>query len=130
MARTGDKWEVDKLDDSNWHAWKFQIKCLLMAEDVWEHVDGTAVQPDDTDARAKYEKARQKAMTINKGDGDLLQSNLSGNILYQSKGAVGHSKLTVREPHWLFLKRQYSTIYEDDRRSVSSRSPEEHEGNQ
>ena len=56
MAGTGDKWEVDKLDGSNWPTWKFRIKHLLVAKDVWEHVDGTAVQPDDADARAKYMK--------------------------------------------------------------------------
>ena len=36
---------------------------LIMAEDVWDHVDGTIPLPnDDTASRATYEKAKQKAM--------------------------------------------------------------------
>ena len=38
-----DKWSIDKLDSSNWMTWKFQIKHLLLAKDLWGIVDGTEV---------------------------------------------------------------------------------------
>ena len=50
MAGVGEKWEVEKLDGSNWPTWKFQMKHLLMAKDVWDHVDGTAARSDREEA--------------------------------------------------------------------------------
>ena len=35
-----DKWNIDKLDRSNWITWKFQ---LLLARGLWKYVDGLAV---------------------------------------------------------------------------------------
>ena len=42
-----DKWSIDKLDSLNWMTWKFQIKYLLLAKDLWGLVDGTEVLQDD-----------------------------------------------------------------------------------
>ena len=63
MAGIGDKWEIDKLNESNWPTWKFQMKHLLIANEVWEHVDGSVQPPgDDAAVRARHVKAEQKAM--------------------------------------------------------------------
>ena len=59
----GDKWEIEKLDGSNWPTWKFQMKHLLMAKKVWNHAEGTVEEPEEAEAQAKYEKTRRKAMT-------------------------------------------------------------------
>ena len=46
-----DKWSIDKLDSLNWMTWKFQIKYLLLAKDLWGLVDGTEVLQDDVSAQ-------------------------------------------------------------------------------
>ena len=60
-----DKWSIDKLDSSNWMTWKFHIKHLLLAKDLWELVDGTEVLQDDASAqqRADFNKRSQKAFS-------------------------------------------------------------------
>ena len=61
-----DKWLIDKLDSSNWMTWKFQIKHLLLAKDLWGFVDGTEVLQGDASAqrRADFNKRSQKAFSI------------------------------------------------------------------
>ena len=60
-----DKWSIDKLDSSNWITWKFQIKHLLLAKDLWGLVDGTEVLQDDASAQqwADFNKRSQKAFS-------------------------------------------------------------------
>ena len=67
-----------------------------MARDVWEHVDGTTVQPDDADARAKYEKARQKAMTT-------LVMGIHSNLIYLVTSCVSPKAKEL----WDTLKTQF-----------------------
>ena len=38
-----EKWSIDKLDVSNWKTWKFQMRHLLVANELWGYVDGTEV---------------------------------------------------------------------------------------
>ena len=61
-----DKWSIDKLDSLNWMTWKFQIKHLLLAKDLWGFVDGTEVLRDDASAQqqAEFNKKSQKAFSI------------------------------------------------------------------
>ena len=60
-----DKWSIDKLDSSNWMTWKFQIKHLLLAKDLWGLVDGTEVLQDDTSAQqwVDFNKRSQKVFS-------------------------------------------------------------------
>ena len=60
-----DKWSIEKLDSSNWMTWKFQIKHLLLAKDLWGFIDGTEVLQDDASAqqRADFNKRSQKAFS-------------------------------------------------------------------
>ena len=37
-----EKWSIEKLNGSNWNTWKFQMKHLLMAKELWSLVDGSA----------------------------------------------------------------------------------------
>ena len=63
MASIDDKWEIDKLDGRNWTTWKFQMQHLLMAKDVWDHVQETAPDPgEDAAAQVRHDRAQQKAM--------------------------------------------------------------------
>ena len=36
-----EKWSIEKLNGSNWNAWNFQMKHLLMAKGLWSLVDGS-----------------------------------------------------------------------------------------
>eukprot|EP00795_Rhopilema_esculentum_P007998 gene7998-biopygen1703 len=112
MAEIGDKFEIEKLDRSNWPTWKFQMKHLLMAKDVWDHVDGTISLPDDnTASRATYEKAKQKAMAT-------LVMGIQSNLIYLVTSCETPKDLwdTLKAyferdtiANKLFLKRQYFT---------------------
>eukprot|EP00795_Rhopilema_esculentum_P017528 gene17528-biopygen6440 len=112
MAGIGDKFEIEKLDRSNWPTWKFQMKHLLMAKDVWDHVDGTISLPDDnTASRATYEKAKQKAMAT-------LVMGIQSNLIYLVTSCETPKDLwdTLKAyferdtiANKLFLKRQYFT---------------------
>ena len=41
-----ERWSVDKLDNSNWMTWKFQMRHLLMAKGLWKYVDGSEVHAE------------------------------------------------------------------------------------
>lgn len=56
------KWSVDRLDGTNWSVWKFQMKHLLLAKDLWGLVDDTevlrhgATPQQETDHKKRQQK--------------------------------------------------------------------------
>ena len=64
-STTNEKWTVDKLDDSNWMTWKFQMHHLLLAKGLWGYVDGTEKLAEDATAavKADFSKKSQKAFS-------------------------------------------------------------------
>ena len=60
-----EKWSIDKLDDSNWMMWKFQMRHLLLAKGLWGHVDGSETLAEDANAatQAEFRKKSQKAFS-------------------------------------------------------------------
>ena len=60
-----EKWTVDKLDDSNWMTWKFQMHHLLLAKGLWGYVDSTEKLAEDATAavKADFSKKSQKAFS-------------------------------------------------------------------
>ena len=60
-----EKWSIDKLDGSNWTTWKFQMRHLLLAKELWGYVDGTEVLGEGATAqvRAEFQKKSQKAFS-------------------------------------------------------------------
>ena len=63
--KSDEKWFIDKLDGSNWTTWKFQIKNLLLAKDLWKYCDGSATLDEGASAadRTKYQKEAQKTFS-------------------------------------------------------------------
>ena len=65
---TDERWTIEKLDgEVNWSTWKFQIKHLLLAKDLWGLVDGTEPMPTEeasAAAKADYRKRSQKAFSV------------------------------------------------------------------
>lgn len=61
-----EKWSIDKLDGSNWMKWKFQMRHLLLAKELWGFVDGTEVVRDGASAQvwAEHQKKAQKALSM------------------------------------------------------------------
>ena len=95
MTGVGEKWDVAKLDGSNWAAWKFQMRHLLVAKDLWEHVEGTAQDPGaEAAARAAHEKASQKAMAT-------LALGISPKLVYLV------TSCTTPKDFWDTLKAQF-----------------------
>ena len=67
MATDEDKWAVEKLNGSNWSTWKFQMKHVLLAKELWGLVDGTEEEPAENTAAhvlADYRKRLQKAFSV------------------------------------------------------------------
>ncbi len=131
MAGVRDKWDVDKLDGSNWPTWKFQMKHLLMAKEVWEHVDGTAAvrHADDAGKQAKHDKDMQQTMAT-------LVMGIHSSLIYLVTACetpkdlwdtlkVQFERNTLANK--LFLKKQYFTTKMKEGQLV--RSPEGHERN-
>ena len=60
-----DKWLIDKLNSSNWMTWKFQIKHLLLAKDMWGVIDRTETLQENasTQQRTDFNKKSQKAFS-------------------------------------------------------------------
>ena len=60
-----EKWSIDKLDDSNWSMWKFQMRHLLLAKEPWKYVKGSEVLEEDatSEARTKFRQKSQKAIS-------------------------------------------------------------------
>lgn len=123
MAGVGDKWDVEKLDESNWSTWKFQMKHLLMAKEVWGHVDGTVVQPEnDPAAQASFAKCKQKAMAT-------LVMGISSSLIYLITSCDNPKDIwdTLRAQferntlaNKLFLKRQYFTTKMKENQSLDA----------
>ena len=60
-----DLLKVDKLGDaSQWVTWKFQIKIILMSNDLYEHALGTSKKPDAADALRTWVKNNAKVQEI------------------------------------------------------------------
>ena len=45
-----ENWSIKKHDGNNWNTWKFQMKHLLMAKELWNLVDGSEVLASDASA--------------------------------------------------------------------------------
>ena len=57
-SSTDEKWTIEKLNGANWSTWKFQMKHLLLAKELWGMVDGTETLAEDaaTTARSEFQK--------------------------------------------------------------------------
>ena len=64
-SSTDEKWTIEKLNGANWSTWKFQMKHLLLAKELWELVNGTETLAEDAAAtvRSDFEKKAQKAFS-------------------------------------------------------------------
>ena len=64
-SSTDEKWTIEKLSGANWSTWKFQMKHLLLAKELWGMVDGTETLAEDaaTTARSEFQKKSQKAFS-------------------------------------------------------------------
>ena len=53
------------IDGKNWMTWKFQMRHLLLAKELWGFVDGTETLGDGTtpQQRADHRKKSQKALS-------------------------------------------------------------------
>jgi hypothetical protein len=79
-----DKLSIDKLQGiKNWQVWKYQMKVILEARELWSHVDGTAISPDSSEdsssssgpsAQAIFAKAQRKtkALLVTSINSDLV----------------------------------------------------------
>ena len=60
-----EKWSIDRLDGKNWMTWKFQMRHLLLAKELWGFVDGTETLGDGAtlQQRVDHRKKSQKALS-------------------------------------------------------------------
>ena len=53
MTAVENKWLIDKLDSTNWTAWKVQMRHMLLAKGLWGFVDGTEELDEEANAQAQ-----------------------------------------------------------------------------
>jgi len=58
-----EKYSVEKLDGANWTTWRFQMKHVLLAKDLWGYVYGSTTLTEDAgeQEKGKFKKESQKA---------------------------------------------------------------------
>jgi len=55
--------KIDKLNGNNYRSWKFNMKMALVQRELWDHVTGEAVAPDnDRDENTRFERKEEKAL--------------------------------------------------------------------
>ena len=59
-----DKLLITPLNEKNYATWKIQLKMALIRDDLWSIVDGSEVAPNDADALTKFNKRKDKALSI------------------------------------------------------------------
>jgi hypothetical protein len=55
---------MPKLNNENWNTWKFQIKVVLTAKDLFEYVDGTKEAPTEGAPLSTWKKADTRAQEV------------------------------------------------------------------
>ena len=65
VSTADEKWTIEKFNGANWSTWKFQMKHLLLAKELWGMVDGTETLAEDATAaaRTEFQKRSQKAFS-------------------------------------------------------------------
>ena len=56
---------IDKLNGSNYHAWKFKIQMVLIDKDIWDVIDGSEEEPmaeSSVAASGAWNKKDKKAL--------------------------------------------------------------------
>ena len=71
---------IEKLNNNNYHTWKFWVKMLLIERDLWEIVNRSEQAPEDlsevessTKARASAEAATKWARTTGRPSWPLVK---------------------------------------------------------
>jgi len=66
MSSTTGEAETYKIEllqgSSNYRTWKFSVRMVLQAKDLWEVVSGEEAQPSATDEKAAWERKARKAL--------------------------------------------------------------------
>ena len=73
-----DKWTIDKLGNTNYQTWKFQMKHLLLVKDLYDIVDGSEAPPvesADQQTKAAYRARYRKAFSA-------IALSVSSDLLY------------------------------------------------
>ena len=65
LSSADEKWTIEKLNGANWSTWKFQMKHLLLAKELWGVVDGSETLAEGATAavRSEFQKRSQKAFS-------------------------------------------------------------------
>ena len=112
MAGTDEKWSVEKLTSVNYTTWKFKLKHLLIAKELWGYIDDSIEEPANEaqpDVKANYKKKSNQAMST-------IVLSVSDELLYLITECVKAKETWNKlKAHFeratlsnkLFLKKQY-----------------------
>ena len=76
MAGNGnERWSIDKLESTNWTTWKFQVKHMLLAKDLWKYVTEDVAAGANAAAKADWKAKAQKSLA-------MIVMSVSTNQLY------------------------------------------------
>lgn len=75
---------IEKLNKENYRTWKIQMEAILVKNDLWEYVDGTAPRPTSTTDVAAWEKKDRKARA------DIILAMSSTELNYIKNCTTSH----------------------------------------
>ena len=79
-----DKLSIDKLEGAkNWQIWKYQMKAILEAKELFGHVDGSLTRPDTSEGSSGRQTAFDKAQKKTKA---LLVTSINSDLIYLITG--------------------------------------------
>lgn len=96
-----DKYIVEKLTDSNWSTWKFQVEHLLKAKNQWKHVEKPSEEPTSRDAEKAFSTI---VLSISSSLLYLITSCKSGNEAWEKLKTHFDRSTTANK---LYLKKAY-----------------------
>lgn len=109
---------IDKLDGSNYYAWKFKIRMVLIDKELWGVVGGSEARPQENDGawKKKDEKALATiCLTIKDSELVHVRSCTTSADAWKKLGEVYETKSLARR---LFLKRKLFTSRLEDGESM------------
>jgi hypothetical protein len=121
LMATSTAYTIEKLDGSNFHAWKFKMRMVLEDKDLWDIVDGSEERPAG-DAGKLWDKRARKALAtiaLSLKDSELVhvrqckdpkEAWMKLSEVYETKGLANR----------LFLRRKFFTAQFLDGDSMQS----------
>ena len=112
---------IEKLDSTNYHAWKFKMQMVLVDKDLWDIIEGSGEEPEEESSERKSWKVRDRkalaTICLSVKDSELVHVRTckTSAEAWKKLAEVYETKGLARK---LFLRRKFFTIQLQERDSM------------